>query len=552
MRSHARLFQLASLAAAAIWATACGDLTEVAHVPDLPRTAPAGDVPNHPDDADATAPDIGDDGAVPLGAFTLGAIEPSEVDVTGGDDVMLSGTGLRDGLEVVFGDSPALDVFVVNHTTAIVVAPPHPAGVVDVSAWHPEIDDAEPRVLPRAFRYRADLVVSAVDPPEGAVSGGEALTVTGTGFTADTRLFIGGRLAIRQTWLGDGALAGIAPAGAAGPADVQVAGTNGVASLADGYRYREAPAIATVSPIAGSPGGGETARLQGRGLDADAVVRFAGRDARVTAAAPDGHWLDVIAPPGPAGETADITVTSSWGADVADGAWTWRDPQADPFALRCASFYPRAGAEAGGEAVALACRGLQYGAEVTFGQAGAEVLELDADGTSWVLAPPGQGQVLVTVTTPFAATTLAAPYTYLAPPTLQVTGVAPASGEPAGGDAITVTGAGFSQQAALYVGPLPASDVVVVDQRTITATTPPGAPGAADVVVRQSAGAATLVDGFDFSAARTSLDLVAPHEVAQAGGTYLRLYGSGFPEDAEVRVGGEPCPLIRRVSSAEL
>ncbi len=62
-------------------------------------------------------------------------------------------------------------------------------------------------------------------------------------------------------------------------------------------------------------------------------------------------------------------------------------------------------------------------------------------------------------------------------PTLQVLGVAPASGDAAGGVPVTVSGTSFPPGASVTIGGVLAADVVVVDSSTITAKTPTLPPG---------------------------------------------------------------------------
>ena len=534
-----------AIVAGALGLAGCTDLLPV-DLPSPPAPAPVNNVPSYP--SDDTPPNHG---PVDDGVLRLTAVAPDEDDVSGGSDIMLSGTGFKDGLQVVFGASPALDVFVVNHTTAIVTAPPHPAGRVDVSVWHPDVDDATPQILVAAFRYRADLTIASVDPGEGDVRGGEPLTVRGSGFAPGTRFFVAGRPAIRQARVDDTTLTGVAPPGLPGRADVQVIGENGVFELPGAYRYREAPRLDRLLPVVGPAGGGVVVRIDGAGLDGDAVVRFGDAQAEVLRASPSGAWLEVTAPAGAAGATADVTIATPWGTAVAPGAWTWADDSADPLVLACATFFPQVGGEAGGETVAIACRGLDYGVDVHFGDTPAEVLAADS-GQLRVVVPPGTGSVPVTVSSPFATVTLTALYRYMQAPAVRVDGITPASGDPAGGTPVTVNGTGFEPGAQVWVGALSAGQVNVVDATTITAVTPPGAPGRADVVVRQSGIEARLAGGFDFVGSALDVHIVSPPVAARAGGTWLRVYGTGFGDDTAVIIGGEPCDLIARLSSAEL
>lgn len=93
------------------------------------------------------------------------------------------------------------------------------------------------------------------------------------------------------------------------------------------------------------------------------------------------------------------------------------------------------------------------------------------------------------------------------PPTIM--GIDPDSGPLAGGIPVTISGADFVAAAEVMIGGVAATDVVVVDGETVTATVPPGDAGSVDVVVVNPDGQeAVLVDGF------TYLEVVQPILVA--------------------------------------
>lgn len=84
------------------------------------------------------------------------------------------------------------------------------------------------------------------------------------------------------------------------------------------------------------------------------------------------------------------------------------------------------------------------------------------------------------------------------PTTPTITDVTPNTGELAGGTAITITGTNFDT-ASVTVGGVAATSVVTVNATTITAVTPAGSAGAADVVVTNSdLETDTLVGGFTY------------------------------------------------------
>ncbi len=540
-----------TLLAATVSLWACGDTAQISALPGFePLSQAAGQVAN-------PAPEPPQDTLLePLGLLS---VEPSEGSVAGGEDVVIVGTGFSDGVEFFFGTAPATDTYLLDTTRALVRTPPHAAGAVDVSVTPPpDAPLAAPIFLEAAFRFVAPLTVDTVSPSEGDTRGGTPITARGTGFGPDARLFVGGRLAISQARPDDETLTGLTPPGAPGYADVHVVSQGRVAWARDAFRYRSAPRVDAVAPLSGPPTGGTLVRLDGAGLDLDAVVTFGAQEAAVVDAAHDGRWLTALSPPGPPGDVADVVVGTSWGLALAANAWSWDDPADDPYVLSCPTLFPSTGPAAGGTVVRVVCQGLQYGAQVTFDGAEAQVLTVDPEaGELTVIAPPAPqpttGQpIVVRVSHDFGAQAVGQPFTYQPPPSVTLTEVAPAQGPLEGGQLVTLTGDGFAAGAGVWFGGLAASHVTVSDAHTIQARTPPGAPGLADVRVLQGGEEAALPGGYEYGDSALRLDLVTPAEAAQAGGTYLRVFGTGFDDSVEVEVGGEACPVIQRVSGARV
>jgi len=97
--------------------------------------------------------------------------------------------------------------------------------------------------------------------------------------------------------------------------------------------------------------------------------------------------------------------------------------------------------------------------------------------------------------------TLTNGYTYVNPaPT--VTAISPTSGSTTGGTAVTITGTGFLSGASVSLGGTAATNVVVVNSTSITATTAAHAAGTVNVVVTNTDGqSGTLTNGFSYGAA---------------------------------------------------
>lgn len=84
-----------------------------------------------------------------------------------------------------------------------------------------------------------------------------------------------------------------------------------------------------------------------------------------------------------------------------------------------------------------------------------------------------------------------------------VTGIQPSRADYRLATNVTITGSVFlsGSNVQVFVGGTPATNVVVVDDLTITCTVPPGPPGPADVVVQDDFGSGTLAGGYVYTPA---------------------------------------------------
>jgi len=85
---------------------------------------------------------------------------------------------------------------------------------------------------------------------------------------------------------------------------------------------------------------------------------------------------------------------------------------------------------------------------------------------------------------------------------LTFTSVSPATGDPAGGTAVTIMGKGFADVTLVKVGGVPLTGLKVVSDIQLTGTTPAGTAGAADIVITSmSKGSTTAKGAFTYKAA---------------------------------------------------
>jgi len=99
-----------------------------------------------------------------------------------------------------------------------------------------------------------------------------------------------------------------------------------------------------------------------------------------------------------------------------------------------------------------------------------------------------------------------------------VTTITPASGPSTGGTSVTIVGSNFKAGASVTIGGGVATNVTVVSDTQITATTPAGLPAFADIqVINPDEGQGTLLGGFRFVAEGVVVSV--PNLTAERGGT---------------------------------
>lgn len=477
------------------------------------------------------------------------SVDPGVGQAKGGDVVTVMGNAFVDGnMSVVFGASLGFDVFVISSTRLTVTTPPGNPGLVDVTVANS--DTEQQATLPFAYRYQSDVLIISVDPPSGALHGGEPVTLSGTGFSqGEAKVLFGDKKAIGVQVVDDSTLHATTPAGVApGNVDVHVTNDQGSAVLKDGFLYYEVPRLDTVTPAAGPVAGGNEVTLAGAGFEPDTVVRFGETLATKTSAIDHSSMIAVV-PEGVAGPV-DVTIETEHGFGGLPNGYHYLDTEPET-GVTIITVQPATGGIDGGEKVQVTVYGLTDSDDttITFGGTKGAILSVDPGTLTAVVSTPSAdaGTVDVTVTNSNGTDTLEGGYTYAKG--LKVLTVNPISGPAEGGTPITVYGQGFEKGAVVRIGALPCAGVDVVNDKTIECTTPPGSPGGADVVVKQQDDKGVLPAGFFYESGTTELYVVDPDQGSQAGGTFVRLVGSGFEEPVTVTFGGSNATHVTVVNS---
>lgn len=356
-----------------------------------------------------------------------------------------------------------------------------------------------------AFTYSNNLQVLSASPNKGVISGGDAVTLTGNGFSPTTLIYFGANSAT-VTYNSSTSLTATAPAaasngfvdiiaknkyfngmvsvaggvattypGTAGSIDPQ--GTYQVATLTNGYEYGAlTPQITSVTPNYGVPAGGNTVTINGQNFMTGPTVEFGGI-AATNVTFVSSTQLTVTAPAHAAG-AVDVKVTNTNAETVtATGAYTYSDIPT------ISSVTPASGTTAGGDSVVISGTHFTPGMTVKFGGTNATNISVVNDTTITATTPAGtRGAVDVVVANTFTQSgTLTNGFQYLSPAP-QVTSFTPTQGTMAGGTTVTFSGSNFDNTMKAYFNGQ-AGVTTGSSSSSLTVKTPAGSIGNATITI---------------------------------------------------------------------
>jgi hypothetical protein len=323
-------------------------------------------------------------------------------------------------------------------------------------------------------------VVGGVSPQQGPASGGNTVTLTGSGFTGATGVFFGAVPATSFTVVSPTQINAVAPPGAAGAVQVTVTGPGGTSNGVT-YTYLAGPVLSGVSPGQGPVSGGTTVTLTGSGFTGATAVKF-GSVPAVSFSVVSASQITAVAPPESAGPV-QITVTGPGGTSNGVTYFYVGIPT-------LSAVDPGQGPASGGTAVTLTGTNLLGATAVKFGTVNATSFTVVSAIQINAVAPPGSaGAVQVTVTTPGGTSN---GVTYLYAPVPVLTSAVPGQGPLGGGNTVTLFGSGLTTTNAVRFGSTLAAFTVVSDS-WVTAIAPAGSAGAVNVTVSAEGGTSNAV-----------------------------------------------------------
>jgi hypothetical protein len=418
--------------------------------------------------------------ATPAKTPTLASLTPAIGPTAGGTEFSAFGSNLTADCTLTFGGVPAANVTLGANGTMSGTAPAHPAGTVDVVLSC----GTSTYVLTNAFTYMATPpALKSIAPSFGSTSGGTLVRAAGTNFQSGCWMFFGGVPASAVEVDSTSSMTAIAPPRADGGAvETRVQCGNLSAALPASFAYTTAvepsASLISVDPLIGAPG--ESVTMTGSRFHADDKVRFDGTNATILRTRSDEHVVRI--PEMPLGMSS-LTLVDAAGRVITTGPIFMIVEAAPPRVERVVP-----GSTLAGSDVTLHGRGFRPAYSFAIGGHAAHTISLAYDrAVVRVSENVAEGTHQVHVVNSEGKIASVGAVVNVRAGSLRLRGASPACGTTDGGMVVTLTGNGFAPSATVTFNGVPATEVTVVSETEIRATTPAGATGAATIAVRNGA-----------------------------------------------------------------
>jgi formylglycine-generating enzyme required for sulfatase activity len=388
-------------------------------------------------------------------------------------------------------------------------------------------------------------VVGAVAPSVGPMGGGTTITITGVNLYETGSIMVDGSAATSVVVVNDTTVTAVTPAGAAGAANVSLTTPYGSATANGAFTYQwyGTPTIALVSPSSGPLAGGTAITITGTNLAGTSSVTIDGVAATSVVILND-TTVTAVTPGGTAGPKT-VSLTTQDGVANRTNGFTYQLYGTPTIS----SVSPTSGPLEGGTEITIRGTHLTGTTSVRVGGAVATEVVVANDTMVTALTPASTpGAKTVSVTNPDGTANLTNGFTYVLGPTIW--GVSPNVGLTAGGTAITITGTNLAGTSSVTIGGVAATSVVAVNNTTVTAVTPAGAAGAANLSLTTPYGSATASGAFTYQLYGTpTIASVTPNSGPLAGGTAITITGTNLAGTSSVTIGGVAATSVVAVNN---
>jgi N-acetylneuraminic acid mutarotase len=383
-----------------------------------------------------------------------------------------------------------------------------------------------------AYDTGLGMEVKNISLQEGFITGGEAITIFGSGFLPNLIVTIGDK-PISDLKVTDTIITGKTPPGTEGEQDIKfIVPEANYTGIAGKFYYKPVSKIVMtkMTPNNGKQAGGDTASITGSGFLPGATVAVDGNPGTGVVVTPT--LITFRVPSGTEG-TKDVVVTNPDGQrGILRNAYTY-----NPFPIIGGIEPPYGGPLSGGTEITIRGQNFMQGVTVYIGSERVLKLESFSSTELRLRTPAGtEGMKPIRVVNPDGQEAVKADgFSYNYPPS--IFSIEPTSGALEGGTWVTITGTRFNVlRYNVYVGGIEAK-IEFRSAESITIVTPPSTAGTKDVVLENADGQKdTLENAFTYNPAPV-ITGITPNNGKPSGGTKITIQGSGFMPEAKVFVG---------------
>jgi hypothetical protein len=394
----------------------------------------------------------------------------------GGDKITILGSGFTTATGVSFGGvQVSSGSFTILSDTAIVVTTPADSpGTVDVTVT--DVSGTSSATGADKFTFVAPPPqVLAVTPNSGSTTGGNTITVLGTGFTGATAVDFNGVPVSSGSFTvnNDNSITVTTPADSAGVYDITVTTAGGTSATSSNDQFTfikpPAPVVTSLNVHDGSESGGTVVIITGSHFTGTTEVDFGNGKKAASFTINSDTQITAMTPAESPG-LVDVTVTTSEGTSslTQNDQFTF-----DAVVPTVSSISTSAGPLAGGNSITIDGTGFLSTTAVDFGMTAATSFTIESDTTLVAVAPAeSSGTIDITVvsTAGTSSTSSADKYTYDGAPTLD--SPSPFSDTATGGTPITLVGTGFSTATEVDFGSQAVTSFTINSDTSITVTAP--------------------------------------------------------------------------------
>ena len=457
-------------------------------------------------------------------ASAITSVSPTSGPLTGSTTISIKGTGFTGASSVTVAGVAATNVVVVSSILITAVTPAGSVGSKDVSVT--TVGGTSTKAS--AFTYAEIPTISSVGPISGPLKRGTAITITGTSFSGASKVLIDGVVATAVVVTSTTSLTAVTPAGTAGAKSVSVTTPGGTGTKTNAFTYVEAPTIVSASPFSGPLVAGTAITITGTNFIGATKVLVGGTNA-TNVVVTSANSITAVTPAGKAGAQT-ISVTTIGGTATKSSAFTYLA------APTITSVSPLSGPLTAGTEISITGKNFAGANSVKVdGVAATNILVVSSTSITAKVPAGSAGAKDVSVTTVGGTATLASAFTYFAAPT--ITMVDPPSGLLLAGTPITISGTNLTGTSSVLVGGVPATNVVVHSDYSISARTPAGSVGVKNISVTTIGGTVIKTNAFTYVAAPTITSL-SPISGPLTAGTAITITGTNLTNASKVKIGG--------------